>query len=77
MIPPLETRRRLQQVLEKIEQLPLTPDQLRSHRAIIALQWLATAEARALLERLAGGAANTRQIDEARAALGHVSGRIP
>ena len=67
--PPLETRRRLELVLAKVEQAPPTPTRLRSHRAITALQWIATPAARQVLEKLAGGAPAAHQTLEASAAL--------
>ena len=74
--PPLEARRRLELVLERVEQAPLTAAQLRSHRAITALQWIDSPVARQVLEKLAGGAPEARQTQESRAALKHLYGTL-
>lgn len=53
--PPLETRRRIEQLLEKLTR-PLTdPIQLRAHRAVALLERIDTPEARAVLRTLANG----------------------
>ncbi|MBI3821881.1 MAG: WD40 repeat domain-containing protein [Planctomycetes bacterium] len=72
--PPLEVRRRLELVLEKVELAPLPPARLRSHRAITALQWIDSPAARQTLEKLAEGAPQARQTQEARDALKHLAG---
>jgi WD40 repeat protein len=66
--PPLETRRRLEQLLERIYGIP-SADQLRPLRAIQTLELLATADARALLETLARGAPGARVTREAQESL--------
>jgi WD40 repeat protein len=71
--PPLELRRRAEQILEKTGGPVTDPVQLRTLRAVEALEHAATAEARQLLEELAGGAAEARQTREARAALARLS----
>ncbi len=67
---PLEVRRRIERLLKDIE-----GQHLRIMRAIEVLERLGTHEARRLLERLAGGAAEARLTREARAALGRL-GRL-
>jgi hypothetical protein len=65
--PSLEMRRRTEQLVQKAE--ALTPDRLRAVRAVEALEYMATPEARQILKTLAGGAARARQSIEAAEAL--------
>jgi WD40 repeat protein len=67
--PSLELRRRAEQLLEKTGGPVTDPDQLRTLRAVEALEHAGTAEARQLLEELARGSAEARQTREARLAL--------
>jgi WD40 repeat protein len=67
--PSLELRRRLELLLAKIETTPPTPEQLRQWRAVAALEWIGDDGARAVLEKLAGGAPESRLTREAAAAL--------
>jgi WD40 repeat protein len=68
--PSLEMRKRLEALLDKLD-APLTrPEVLRGLRAVEVLERLATPEARALLEILAGGAPAALLTQEARASLG-------
>jgi hypothetical protein len=64
--PSLEMRRRLERLLHQLES---SPDWLRSLRAIQVLEYSATAEARAVLQSLAQGAAGSRLTREAKASL--------
>jgi WD40 repeat protein len=73
--PPLELRRRAEQLLAKIEATPPTPEQLRLHRAVAALEWIGNDDARAVLEKLARGAAEARLTREAAAALERLNRR--
>jgi WD40 repeat protein len=66
--PSLEVRRRVQQLLEHLEAVP-SGDQLRSLRAVEALERIGTRPAREVLEALAGGAPNARLTRDAQAAL--------
>jgi RNA polymerase sigma factor (sigma-70 family) len=67
---PLEMRKRLELLLEKMDDANLPPETLRQVRAVEVLQALGTSEARRLLERLAkDGASDARLTGEARAAL--------
>ncbi len=69
--PPLEVRRRIEMILERIE--ICSPEQQRTRRAIRVLRRLGTPEARQLLKVLAGGAPEgmtARQAQEALQALG-------
>jgi hypothetical protein len=62
-------RRRVERLLEQHERGRLAPETLRAVRAVGVLERIATAEARKVLEALAGGAAEARVTAEARAAL--------
>jgi RNA polymerase sigma factor (sigma-70 family) len=63
--PSLEVRRRLQQIVESVENKPET---LRAVRAVEVLEWIGTPEAVRLLGELANGAADARLTCEAAAA---------
>jgi hypothetical protein len=65
---PLETRRRLKLVLDIVTTTP-APEDLRTGRAIMVLERIGSADARAVLEALAGGAPSARTTEEAAAAL--------
>jgi RNA polymerase sigma factor (sigma-70 family) len=68
--PPLEVKRRLEVLLEKMEGASLPSETLRPVRAVEVLEYIGTAEARAIVERLArDGAAEARLTREAEAAL--------
>lgn len=71
--PPAETRRRLQELLGKLDQL--TPSQLRSSRAIEILERIATPEARRVVERLTEGNAEGLLTAESRAAVARLRRR--
>jgi dipeptidyl aminopeptidase/acylaminoacyl peptidase len=65
---PLETRRRLTQVLETVTNNP-GPETIRTGRAIMVLERIGSAEARSVLKSLAGGASAAHATEEAAAAL--------
>ncbi|HEY7425135.1 MAG TPA: WD40 repeat domain-containing protein [Gemmataceae bacterium] len=67
--PPLEVRRRVEALLEERRARPYSPDELRRCRTVLVLEWIGSAEARVLLERLAGGTAAVSHVRDARAAL--------
>jgi hypothetical protein len=73
--PSAETKRRLDDLLEKLEHRALTPDELRGVRAVEALEHIGTPEARKLLEALADGAADARLTRDAKATLKRLGGR--
>jgi hypothetical protein len=72
--PPLEVKRRLEVLLEKMEGASLPPELLRQVRAVEVLEGVGTPAARRLLERLAAGAPAARLTREAAAALRRVKG---
>jgi hypothetical protein len=68
----LEMRRRVDDLLEKLERGLLTPEELQAVRAVEVLERIATPEARALLAALAGGADSAVLTQEAQKALGRI-----
>jgi WD40 repeat protein len=75
--PPLETRKRVEQLLEKLTGPVLSNDQLRLVRALEVLEEIGSAEARRVLERLSKGAPGALPTREAQAALERLAGRSP
>jgi WD40 repeat protein len=67
--PSAELRRRLEPMVQKLDQRVLSSEQVRDLRALEVLEKIAGAEARQVLEALAGGAALDRRTREAKAAL--------
>src|SRR5262249_53216529 len=67
--PPLETRKRAEELVDRLTSGTLTAEQVRLVRAVEALERMATPEARRLLRTLAGGAPGTLPTREAQAAL--------
>jgi WD40 repeat protein len=67
--PPLELRRRAEQLLKELSRLRPNPNRLQAVRAIEALEWIGTPAARAALERMAGGAPGAEVTLAAQAAL--------
>jgi WD40 repeat protein len=70
--PSLEARRRAEQILEKVRDMPRNPDQLRELRALEALEWMGGDGARRLIAALAKGAPDARLTRAAKAALGRM-----
>jgi hypothetical protein len=68
--PPLDTSRRLEQLLERAAMIP--SEELRQLRAIQVLEHVGTAEAKRLLETLAKGPEDARLTREAQASLGRL-----
>jgi hypothetical protein len=66
--PSLESRRRLEQVLETVHGVPVRTT-LRDLRAVMVLEKIGSPEAMKILERLARGAPGARQTYEARESL--------
>jgi hypothetical protein len=73
--PALETRRRAEQLLEGLLRVPITGEALRSLRAVEVLERVGTAEAKGVLERLAGGEPEARLTCEAKASLNRLGRR--
>jgi WD40 repeat protein len=73
--PSAESRRRIEELLKKLPLENASPEQLRSQRAIAALQRIGGAEAREVLERLAKGAPESRLTQAASQALRQVNKR--
>jgi WD40 repeat protein len=65
--PSLEVRRRVQQLLD--QKCDWTPERLREHRAIQALEHIGTQQAKEVLKNLAAGAPDTFRTEEVKAAL--------
>jgi RNA polymerase sigma factor (sigma-70 family) len=72
--PSLEVRLRLEGLLNELATRPLSGEQARMVRATEILEHIATAEARQVLEALAGGAPGALQTRQAKASLGRLSG---
>ena len=66
--PPLETRKRAEDLVNRLTGGTLTSEQLRTVRAVEALERMGTPEARGLLQKLSEGAPGTLTTREARAA---------
>jgi WD40 repeat protein len=71
--PPLDLRKRLDELLEKLTGGPLVGEQLRIVRAVEVLELAGTPDARALLQNLAKGAPGALPTREAQAALDRVN----
>jgi RNA polymerase sigma factor (sigma-70 family) len=67
--PSPELRRRLERLLEKQDEANLTPERLRARRGLDVLERIGTAEARQVVERLAGGTPEAWLTREAKATL--------
>ena len=72
--PPLETRKRVEELLEKLTGGTLTAEQLRLIRAVEALERIGTPEARQVLRTLAQGAPGALPTREAETALNRLAG---
>jgi RNA polymerase sigma factor (sigma-70 family) len=73
--PPLEVRRRLDQLLERLEGPARAPEQVRALRAVELLEVVDGPAAQKLLRSLAGGAEHSRVTAEARLALDRLQAR--
>jgi WD40 repeat protein/beta-lactamase regulating signal transducer with metallopeptidase domain len=73
--PPLETRRRAEELVDRLTGGTLTTEQIRFVRAVEALEQMGTPEALRLLRTLAGGAPGTLPTREAQAALDRLTKR--
>jgi WD40 repeat protein len=73
--PPLEVRRRLEQLLAKMGWPVAGPERLRAVRAVAVLEYVGTGQARQVLEALAGGEPRALLTRAARAALERLARR--
>lgn len=73
--PSAEARRRIQQLLDQTSNW--TPERLRDHRAIQALEQLGTKSAREALQALAAGAPGVYRTEEAKASLQRMARSSP
>ena len=76
---PLETRRRLEQIVKNLPDVP-GPGTMRTIRAIVALERIGSPAAQAVLEALARGAPGARETEEAKASsqrLARQSSNVP
>src|SRR5207247_2958155 len=64
-----QVRRSARQLLERLEEVKLTPEQLRAVRAVEILERIGTAETTGVLNQLAAGADEVAPTPHARAAL--------
>ncbi len=67
--PPLEIKRRLETLLARLDAVELSADAVRQVRAVEALEFIGTPEARRVLEALAASVPETRLTREAKAAF--------
>jgi RNA polymerase sigma factor (sigma-70 family) len=74
--PPLESRRRLEQLLQGIRDPAASVETLQVLRALAALERIASPQARELLRTLAQGAPDAYLTREARAALGRAAPQV-
>jgi RNA polymerase sigma factor (sigma-70 family) len=72
--PSVETARRVRALLGKLDAAN-NPEKLRNLRAVEVLEHIGTPEARQVLRALAGGAAEARLTEEAKASLGRLAKR--
>ena len=70
----LEARRRLEQILNAISDVP-GPETVRTIRAIMALERIGFPDAQTVLRTLAGGAPGARETEEAKASLERLAQR--
>lgn len=68
--PPLEGKRRLEELLARFDRLP---ESLRARRAIAVLESIGTESARSVLQKLAEGASGSRVTVEAKESLQRIS----
>src|SRR5437763_1530012 len=75
--PSLEVRRRVEELLARLEGATPSAEGVRTLRAVEALEHIGTREARQVLETLAKGAPETRLTREVKAALERLAGTPP
>ena len=78
--PPLEVRRRLEELMDKLYGPVTLPEQARDLRCVEVLERIGSPEARRLLDELGKGAEGSRPTREAKESLGRLNkegGRRP
>jgi hypothetical protein len=75
--PPLEVRRRLEKMLQRLKDEGMSPKLLQAVRAVEVLELIGTAEARQVLRRLVRGEAHHPLTEEAQAALERLGKAAP
>jgi RNA polymerase sigma factor (sigma-70 family) len=76
-IQALEAKRRLETLLDRLENAPLSADTVRQIRAVEALESIGNAEVRLLLDKLAAGQPEMRVTKEAGAATKRLAKQAP
>lgn len=71
----LESRRRVEELLKKLQSGSLTPEQLQVQRAVEVLEYIANSKAQAILKRLSEGEPNVKLTKQATASLRRLSNR--
>jgi hypothetical protein len=72
---PLEVRRRIKLLLDKLAYPLKSPKTIRELRAVEVLEHIGTEQARQVLQVLARGESGSRLTEEARASLGRLAQR--
>lgn len=75
--PTAELRRRAEMLLQELAKPVPSPNRLRSLRALVVLERIATPEAQRIMEKIARGAAKALLTQEAQAALERLRKRTP
>src|SRR5262249_32762114 len=70
--PSLEAKRRLERLLQRLEDMAPAPERLRALRGLDALEQIGTPDARKILETVAGGAPDAELTLQAKEALGRL-----
>jgi hypothetical protein len=73
--PSLETRKRVEELLRKLEEAGPSPEELRVLRAVEVLEMIGTPEAKGVLESLAKGAEEAELTRQAQASLRRLAGK--
>jgi WD40 repeat protein len=73
--PSPEVRKRVEKLLAEVASPTASPERMRDLRALAVLEQIGTAESREILTRVAGGAPEARQTEEAKAALDRAARR--
>jgi hypothetical protein len=71
--PSLELRRRVEELIKRLEQPVPPPDRLRGFRAVAVLEYIGNPEAQQVLKTLATGAPQVRLTQEAKASLARLA----